>query len=597
MTLRFEMPGGKVREAPHVPGATLADAARAAGVALDMVCGGHGHCGRCAVEIMAPGRETERVWACRTPSAPGLRVHVPAASLADAPGQVDDEFVLPDHALRPALRRWTASLPPPRLETVSSCAERLGTALAAAGAPEAVMGAEALSEAAAADAAGAPAISVWMAPYQGRAELVRAAPAGSRGTWALAADLGTTTVSVLLLDLEEGRVHGRASAYNAQVRCGADVVSRIVHAATPSGLAELQRLIVQDTLTPLIAEVCGPAGITPDEILRMVVAGNTVMTHLFYGYPPVGIGVLPFEPVTRDPPAVRAAALGLPIHPRAAVVAAPSISGHVGGDLVADAVVARLLDRPAPAMLVDIGTNGEILLWDGCALWSAATAAGPAFEGAGLAHGGRAQAGAIDHLAWTEEGFRCTVIGGGEPRSLCGSAAVDFLAEGRRAGWLNPHGRFDLDRLRRAGALCAADDAGGRHHACRIARRAGGGEVWVSERDVAELIKARAAVTAGMNTLLEAAGCTWADVQSLLLAGGFARRLYPDAARAAGLTPDLPPGRIEIIGNGSLGGACLALLDDSTGAEFARIRQVARAVELNLQPGFESAYIDAMMLP
>jgi uncharacterized 2Fe-2S/4Fe-4S cluster protein (DUF4445 family) len=595
MTVRFELPGGEVRSTPHVAGASLADAARAAGIALDMVCGGRGHCGRCAVELQAPGREGERVWACRTPSAAGMRVRVPSTSLAEAPGQVDDAFVLPEHTLRPPLRRWSVTWPRPALETVTSCAERLGTALAAAGAPVPALGAEVLRELAA--CAAAPERSAWLSSGRSGTELVRVGPAEARGAWAIAADLGTTTVSVLLLDLEDGRVHGRASAYNAQVRCGADVISRIVHAGTPEGLAGLQRLIVHDTLAPLIAEVCASAGISAGDILRMVVAGNTVMTHLFFGYSPAGIGVLPFEPVTRTPPPVRAAEVGLPIHPRAVVEAVPSISGHVGGDLVADAVVARLLDRPAPAMLVDIGTNGEILLWDGRTLWSAATAAGPAFEGAGLAHGGRAQAGAIEHLAWTGAGFRCEVIGGGEPRSLCGSAAVDVLAEGRRAGWMDPCGRFDLEVLRRAGVLCVVEDGGGRHQACRIARRADGGTVWVSERDVAELIKARAALTAGMNTLLEVAGCTWAEVASLSLAGGFARRVYPAAAVAAGLLPDLPPGRMEVVGNGSLGGACLALLDETTADEFVRIRQAARAVELNLQPGFESAYTDAMLLP
>jgi uncharacterized 2Fe-2S/4Fe-4S cluster protein (DUF4445 family) len=319
------------------------------------------------------------------------------------------------------------------------------------------------------------------------------------------------------------------------------------------------------------------------------------MTHLFLGLPPSGIGVLPFSPVTRHPPAVRASDLGLLLHPHAVVEAVPSISGHVGGDLVADACAARLLERRGLTMLVDIGTNGEILLWDGRHLHATATAAGPAFEGGGLAHGGRAAEGAIDHLVWREEkGFESSVIGGTAPRSLCGSAVIDFIAEGRRAGWINEHGRFDTVRLRKSGAYLEVSRG---NHALRAAAVTPSGKLWVSEHDVSEVLKAKAAIFAGMRTILAVAGRTWKDLDTLLLAGGFARYIHLRQATTMGLLPVLDPGVIRVIGNGSLSGACLALLDESSWGTFDRVLAAARPLELNLHPDFENHFIDALFLP
>jgi uncharacterized 2Fe-2S/4Fe-4S cluster protein (DUF4445 family) len=277
------------------------------------------------------------------------------------------------------------------------------------------------------------------------------------------------------------------------------------------------------------------------------------------------------------------------------------MTGHVGGDLVADACAARLLDRSGLVMLVDIGTNGEILLWDGRRLLCAATAAGPAFEGAGLRHGMRAADGAVDHIRWGDgPKAEWTTIGNAPTAGFCGSAVIDFVAQSFKAGLLDSIGRFDMDRLRAAGLDARVEYRGRPIHACRVVpagASAAGHALTVSEADVAEILKAKAAIHAGIVTLLATAGLRTGDLDTLILAGGFARHIHLRHAAWMGLLPDLPPGRIEVIGNGSLAGAVLALGDSAAAPEFERIVRAAEPVELNLCPGFESAYIDSLMLP
>lgn len=613
MSVRFRI-RGESRAADGASASSLADLAFSAGIPLNTACGARGSCGRCAVvlhegsfvigdrEIAVLPGAPRRALACRTRviSADAV-VEIPDRSLIEQRARIAEDFTLPPFDWTPIQRRTTVTVPGGGWETASSDVERLATALAAMGGP-CVFSMELDAARTLPPAQSGPAsVEVSWGPYRGGTDVTAATPAGTSGHLGLALDIGTTTVVALLADLDTGRVLGRASAYNAQMRRGDDVAARISTGSTADGLHALQSLVVRETVNPLVEEVCSKAGCAPDAILRVTAAGNSVMAHLFLGLSPAGIGALPFQPVRRRHPECRARDLGLLANGNAIVDVLPSMTGHVGGDLVADACAARLLDRDGLAMLVDIGTNGEILLWDGRRLRCTATAAGPAFEGAGLRHGMRAADGAVDHIRWVDgPKAEWTMIGNAPVAGFCGSAAIDFVAQSFKAGLLDSMGRFDLAKLRAAGLDTRIEHCGRSIHACRVVPAGAtstGRALVISEADIAEILKAKAAIHAGIVTMLASAGRRIEDLDTLILAGGFAQHIHLRHAAWMGLLPDLPPGRIEVIGNGSLAGAFLALGGPGAAAEFERIVRAAEPVELNLCPGFESAYIDSMMLP
>jgi uncharacterized 2Fe-2S/4Fe-4S cluster protein (DUF4445 family) len=269
----------------------------------------------------------------------------------------------------------------------------------------------------------------------------------------------------------------------------------------------------------------------------------------------------------------------------------------VGADLAAGLVATGMLYDEGPVLLVDVGTNGEIIAKVGDRLVGCATAAGPAFEGAGLSSGTRGVQGAIERIRLERQPFKAElgVIGGGaRPIGICGSAYVDFLWEGRRRGILQGNGRFEPKFVAQAGAVVEADEYGRR---LRLHPRGASGPVWISEVDIARLLQAKAAIAAGINTLLELLGTAAADVKTLHLAGGFGLHLSLEHAIGCGLLPGFTPAQIEVVGNTSLGGAFLALNDRSFLAEMKTACARMESIELNLQPGFEDAYIDQLMLP
>ncbi len=613
MSVRFRVRGEiRIQEGP--PGSTLADLAFAAGLPLNTACGARGACGRCAVILhegtfairgaefrVEPGAP-RRALACgtRTVSDDAV-VEIPGKSLIEQGASIAEDFVLPPFDWTPVQGRTTVAVPDGGWETASSDVERLDLALAGAGGPAAAVTDLSVARELPTHLAAGPRLDVSWGPFCGGVDVTAVAPAGTTRHLGLAVDIGTTTVVALLADLATGAAVGRASAYNAQMRKGDDVAARITSSMAPGGLVELQSLVIRDTINRLVGDLCAKARCAPEEIVRVTAAGNTVMAHLFLGLPPAGIGAMPFQPVRRRHPECRARDLGLAVNPNAVVDVLPSMTGHVGGDLVADACAARLLDRRGLVALVDIGTNGEILLWDGTRLLCAATAAGPAFEGAGLRHGMRAAEGAVDHVRWVDgPKAEWTTIGGAPAAGFCGSAIIDIVAQSFKAGLLDALGRFDMDRLRAAGLDARADHRGRHIHACRVVpaeATATGHALTVSEADVAEILKAKAAIHAGISTMLATAGRTLEELETLILAGGFARHIHLRHAAWMGLLPDLPAGKIEVIGNGSLAGALLALGGPGAAAEFERILRAAEPVELNLRPEFESAYIDSMLLP
>jgi len=422
---------------------------------------------------------------------------------------------------------------------------------------------------------------------------------GMRDT-GFAVDIGTTTVVVLLVDLTNGEVLSRAGGFNAQIRFGDNVLTRIDAGRTPEAVAAMQAAVVSETLAPLLVQACERAGRAPDRIAGGTIAGNTTMLHLLAGEDPTPLGIAPFTARFLAARTLMAADIALAVDglpPGTPVQLLPSIAAYVGADITAGALATGMIFDEAPSLLVDIGTNGEIVLQHGGALTACATAAGPAFEGCGLKCGTRAREGAVGDLTINLDPFEIKAITiGGLPLSraagICGSAYIDFLATARAAGMLGHAGRF----------IAAAWDALPEGHRQidedgRALRLCANGGPFVSEVDVALLLQAKAAIGAGIETLLETAGIRAEEISRLYLAGGFGMHLNVPHAIACGLLPGFKPDQVRVVGNTSLAGALLALIDRNTLDEMESLRERVEVIELNLVGDFEDRYIEHLMLP
>ncbi len=425
-----------------------------------------------------------------------------------------------------------------------------------------------------------------------------------------AVDIGTTTVVVILLDLLDGKILAKSAAFNQQMHLGDDVVTRITLCSkNHSKLSQLQDAVANKTIAPLLNEAIAAAGIAPQQLVCMTVAGNTTMLHLFAGVDPSPMGVAPFTPsflehrilhptnVFRNPPKA-----ALPCAKNAQIHLLPGAAAYVGADLIAGVAATGLLYDQGPSLLVDVGTNGEIILKYGNQLLGCATAAGPAFEGAGLSSGIRAGDGAISSIRLTPNppSVQSTIINPNNhptPAGLCGSAYIDFLAQARKIGLLTPAGRFVRnathnlsDRLLPWGNhqndLAFPIDHADSHH-----------PIVISGVDIAHLLQAKAAIAAGILTLLKQLNLQPSQINKLYLAGGFGTHMNSQHAIDCGMLPGFRAEQVSPVGNSSLAGAYVAILDASILDELTRIGQQMRIVELNLDPDFETTYIDQLTLP
>lgn len=421
-------------------------------------------------------------------------------------------------------------------------------------------------------------------------------------TWGVAIDVGTTTVAVALIELKTGVVVSRASAFNAQTHLADDVITRITLCMdNPAMVREMQRAVLEQTVAPLLRQAMNAGGAAMSGLGAMVIAGNTTMLHLLVAEDPSSLGVAPFAPRFTQHRILRAADLleeWRQLIPDTEVHLLPGATAYVGADVVAGAIATGLPYEAEPALLVDVGTNGEIVLASDGQLVACATAAGPAFEGVRLASGMRAGEGAItrmrlDPIAGAHEfdwiGRKKRV----KPLGLCGSAYIDFLAEARRCGLISTTGRFQRDAARPAdwhveaggslqfGLLCGPD----------------GESIAVGECDIAALLSAKAAIAAGVKTLLQQCHLRPSDISRVFLAGGFGTRMSAANAIAIGMLPGFDVSQITPVGNSALSGAYLALVDRSLLDEMRNTATRIVSVELNLCPDFADTYIDNLPLP
>jgi len=420
---------------------------------------------------------------------------------------------------------------------------------------------------------------------------------------AFAVDVGTTTVVVLLVDLNTGQALSRAGAFNEQIRFGDNVVTRIDAARKPENLGAMQSAIVKETIEPLLLRACERAGRPLSRIAGGAVAGNTTMLHLLIGEDPTPLGIAPFTPrflkarlvLARD---IKLAATGL--GPETPLQLLPGIAAYIGADIAAGILASGMAFDPSPSLLVDFGTNGEIVLQRNGQLSACATAAGPAFEGCGLRCGTRAREGAVSDLRLAFDPFQLEAETIGKStlsraNGLCGSAYVDFLAAARRGGLLGENGRFVSSVWENLPAQNRLTDEMGK--ALRLVERNGAGGLCVGEVDVALLLQAKAAIGAGIEILLETAGIRATDVGRVYLAGGFGMHLNIAHAIAIGLLPGFKEEQVRVVGNTSLAGAMLALVDRTMLDEMENLRRQVEVIELNLADDFSDRYMEHLTLP
>ncbi|MCW2847318.1 MAG: hypothetical protein JWR90_1292 [Marmoricola sp.] len=611
--LSFTVEGGQDREVRVPPGVTVFDSGSWNGIAIDSTCGGHGTCHKCKVLVETPlpiSRHDRRTFsepelaagwrlACLATATQDLKITVPPLTTRPKAATVG---VGRQVILRPAVQKRYVELADPSLSDQRSDVVRLTDAIedleltldlaVLRRLPKVLREADFKVTAVVVDEA-----------------LIDVEPGDTTALrYAIAFDLGTTTVVATLLDLGTGTPVAVASRMNKQQPFGGDVITRI--SATmmdPDALGRLQSLAAE-TLDELAQEVCVEGGVDPLNVYEVAIAGNATMTALVLGIDPEPLGVAPFVMSTAQPPVALAEELGLHLHPRARAVMFPALGAYVGGDIVAG-MLATGMDRDKRVRLfIDVGTNCEIVLSNGDTILSTAAPAGPAFEGGAIRCGMRAAEGAIEVVKLDangdeETGVSLQVIGDVAPKGLCGSGLVDAVAEMVRVGLLDGSGRFlpEQDAAAKAPGLASRFARIGEERVFVLHRPTPEADaadtVYLSQRDVRELQFGKAAIATGWTLLLEELGLEHADIQQVLLAGSFGSYLSPSSAVRIGLVPKLPVLRIVSAGNVAGEGAKMALLSlrERVGAE-ALLEEV-KYVELSDRPDFNDKFVDQLSFP
>jgi len=615
MPIIFKTPAHEIELTNH-PSMTLLDLARHHGLFLKSSCGGKGKCGRCQIELIEGrflvGDETiivSRPHSCKALSCitrvqgeNGI-VKIPQDALIESAGQIIDDFTLKDYVHQPSSRKYCLQIPEATIENQRSDRQRVEDVLviqASIEKPQFPL--SVLRKLPDALGQGKQSISLTLGRIFDLWSIIDIEPGDTTHTlYGIAMDIGTTTVVGLLVDLNQGDIIGKASLYNRQMTVAEDVISRISYIQSQKELDLLRTLVVDETVNPIVKHLCDETGVEPKAICRMTISGNTIMSHLLLGINPGSIGRAPFQPLTHTPGVFLASEVGLGIAPAGIVDIMPSASGYIGGDMTSDIYVSKLKQEDGLSVLIDIGTNGEIVMCEDGKMTACSTAAGPAFEGYGLYHGCRATVGAIEKVNFDDnDHVHIQVIGGGKATGICGTGVIDFIAEGLRIGLLNPRGKFNTDLLKKRNLNYTIKENNNSLKACIVAGQEDSAlqePIVMTERDISKILQAKAAIFAGMNILLNLQNKTWHDIEKLVLAGGFAKHINPTNAIAIGLLPPIPVERIEVMGNGSLAGAFLALLDPTAVDEMNAISSTIDVVELNMHEEFQTVYIDALSLP
>lgn len=658
-------PNGKQGDVPC--GMVLLEAARRMGVEIESICGGNQTCGKCKVIVesgdfakfgvrsdasaLTPAGERERLYAAKFGFAEDARLSCACTVQGDVVIRVPEESQTRKQVVRKAagvdraitvdaaMRLYYVELPTPTLKDHRGDWERLQDELKRVHALEHLtIDLLALRTLQPALAAGGRAVTVTVWHREGdngtqTSEVVRVQPGFHDAIYGIAVDVGTTTVAGHLCHLRTGEILGSASRMNPQVPFGEDLMSRVSYAMMNDDGTERMHAAIIEGLNGVIADSCAEAGITPADVVEVVLLGNTTIHHLILGVNPRELGGAPFSLVTHGEVNVKARDLGLRIAAGANVYIPPCEAGHVGADNVGVLVAETPWKQDEMMLILDIGTNGEILLGNHEQVLSASSPTGPAFEGAQIRDGMRAAPGAIERVridpatlavrfriigndAWIESSIvppppeDLSTLDAKElrrrkreallnpelkPAGICGSGIIEAIAELLNAGILAPNGRFveiAHERLR----LGLGDGGGKGEFILAFAHETSSGrEIVVHSDDVRAIQLGKAALYAGSKLLMNRLGVE--SVDKIVLAGGFGSYIDPKHAMMIGLIPDCALDRVQAVGNAAGDGARMLLLDKNKRAEAAWAARWVTYIETAVEPGFQDEFVAALDIP
>jgi len=412
-----------------------------------------------------------------------------------------------------------------------------------------------------------------------------------------AIDIGTTTVSGVILDLRDGTILAKASAGNGQIRYGADVINRIIESRKPGGEAKLQKAIIDETLNPMLHNMCRAAGIKGSQIYHMCIASNTTMNHLLLGVNADPLRMEPYIPDFFETEDVSAYDLHLDVHPNAKVIISPNIGSYVGGDITAGTLVSMIWNKPEFNLFIDLGTNGEIVFGNSDFMMSCACSAGPAFEGGDISCGMRATDGAIEACSIDAKTMEPTlhIVGneGQKPVGLCGSGIIDVIAELFRCGIISPKGKFirEGDRVRH-------DHYGiGSYVLAFKEEAAGHKDVEINEVDIDNFIRAKGAIFSAICTMLRSLDFDVSMIENVYVAGGIGSGINMKNAVTIGMFPDVEIDKFHYIGNSSLTGAYNMTLSVEAEHKVHEFAHNITYMELSTDPSYMDEFVAACFIP
>ena len=412
-----------------------------------------------------------------------------------------------------------------------------------------------------------------------------------------AIDIGTTTVTMVLTDLQSGKILAKGSSGNGQIRYGADVINRIIEQGKSGGRKKLQDAIIKETLSPIIANLCKSANVSARSILRLSIGANTTMNHLFVGVDAQSVRMEPYVPSFFAWEGLLAGDVKLPANPLAPVLIAPNIGSYVGGDITAGTLAAGLWDQDEMSLFIDLGTNGEIVFGNRDFMMSCACSAGPAFEGGDISCGMRATDGAIEACTLDRDTMepKLSIVGdpGQRPVGICGSGIIDIISELFRCGIINAKGLFV-----REGERVKRDDHGmGRYVIAWETESETGREVSINEVDIDNFIRAKGAIFSAISTLLSSVDMSVEAIDRVYVAGGIGSGINMKNAVNIGMFPDVELAKFRYIGNSSLAGAYAMVMSDEANTKLSEIAANMTYLELSTHPGYMDSFVAACFLP
>lgn len=413
----------------------------------------------------------------------------------------------------------------------------------------------------------------------------------------MAIDIGTTTVSAVLINMENGEILAKSSAGNGQIRFGADVINRIVESQKPGGQKKLQDAVIKETINPMIHEMCKSAKFPKDHIYRMCVASNTTMNHLFAGINADPLRTEPYIPAFFKTNSLFASDVGVDINKDAHIIMAPNIGSYVGGDITAGTLVSQIWNRPEFSLFIDLGTNGELVFGNSDFMMSCACSAGPAFEGGDISCGMRATDGAIEACTIDKETMEPTykIVGdpGTKPVGLCGSGIIDVISELYICGIINPKGKFI-----REGKRIKHDKYGMGSYILAFEEEAGSvKDVEITEVDIDNFIRAKGAIFSAIRTMLTSLDFDVSMIDDVYVAGGIGSGINMQNAVNIGMFPDIPIEKFHYIGNSSLTGAYLMLLSTPAEKKTYELASNMTYMELSTVPIYMDEFVGACFIP